>query len=194
MTNVAHKTCHACSISANTCMVCGKALPAEGTSVGFKAGAGVRLMLTFENVSKEKLRLCDYLLNMRKVKLEIAGLAADSVKRIPTGMEFCLAAIDRNNFPELAPGAKRTYWMRLTGNPPGINQGAFKTCLLKPGAYRVVAVFSNDVDSYFDHRTRKNVKMEGTWKNTVRSQVLELKATGEFKPLPAGGPGLLRAM
>ncbi len=40
-----------------------------------------------------------------------------------------------------------------------------------------------------------SMKMEGTWKNTVKSQVLELRVTGEVKPAPAGGgPRLLRAM
>jgi RNA polymerase sigma factor (sigma-70 family) len=186
--------CWSCSLNAGTCEVCGKKVPADRVSLReVKAGENYRLALTLENVSKEKLRICDYLIGWRKVKLELTGPAADSVKKMPTGVDFCLAAIEEKNFPALAPGEKRAYWIRLTGNPPGINQGSVKTCLLKPGAYKLVVVYINDVDSYFDHRTRKNVKMAGTWKNTVKSQVLELKVTGTVKPPPAGGPRVIHA-
>jgi hypothetical protein len=66
-----------------------------------------------------------------------------------------------------------------------------RTCLLKAGDYRLVAVYTNSTDSYFDHRLRKKVKLPGkVWKNTLKSQDLAIKITGTVKPPPKGGPRL----
>jgi hypothetical protein len=188
--------CWSCGVDRGLCEVCGGKVPAERLTLKeLKAGATARLALTFENVSKDELRICDYLLGMQKAKLEVAGPDAASVKRAPTGVRFCLAAIDAVNFPELPPGAKRSYWLRLAGNPPGIDQGAVRTLLLKPGLYRLTASYSNETDSYFDNRTRQQVKPDGkVWKNKLNSGALEIKVTGEVQPPPAGRPGIIRAM
>lgn len=188
MCNAGHKHCWNCAFATGTCEVCGKKLPAGATELrSFKAGEQVRLALTFENVSKKKMKVCDYLLGMRLVKWQITGPDAASVKRVPTGMDFMLAAITGKNFPELESGGKRTFGIYVRGNPPGIGYGAVSTRLLKAGAYKVVAVYTNKQDSYYDGRLRQQVRVAGeVWKNTVRSQTLLIKVTGTVKPLPKG--------
>jgi len=190
------KLCWGCAANAGLCQVCGdKKLPAGAMEVTeLKAGETLMLALVFENVSKEKLRVCDYMLTTWKLKWQIAGPDAGSVRTSPTGVQFMLAAIDAANFPEVAPGARRYFGVRLAGNPPAINQGTSITHLLKAGAYKLSAAYSNQEDSYFDNQKKQKVQPPGkVWKGEIRTAVLDLKVTGEVQPAPAG-PGLGRPL
>jgi RNA polymerase sigma factor (sigma-70 family) len=188
------KLCWSCAFDKASCQACAKKLPKGLAEIKeFKAGDRVRLALTFENVSKKKLRICNYMLGPWLTKWKITGPDAGSVKTVRTGMMFCLTAITEKNFPELAPGEKITFAVYLAGNPPAINQGPTKTCLLKAGSYKLVATYTNKKNGYMNHRTRQNVILDNVWKNTVKSPPLTVKITGTFKAMPKGGPRILRA-
>jgi RNA polymerase sigma factor (sigma-70 family) len=188
--NAGHATCTSCAFQKAACEVCGAKL-AGGIPVlsELEAGKSARLLLVFENVSNEKMRVCQYLLGMRKLKLSVAGPDAESVKTAPTGVMFMLAAISENDFPEVAPGGKWVFsYLTVGGNPPRVSQGASATHLLKAGDYKIVATYSNDEDSYFDGQKKQQVKPDGkVWKGEVKSGELKLKITGQPAPMPAGG-------
>ncbi len=186
------KLCWGCAYTKASCQGCGKKLD-KGlpTITEIKAGEQARLAMIFQNVSKKKMRISKYMLGPWMVKWDIAGPDAASVKKVGTGMMYCLAAITEKDFPELAPGAKLTYPIYLSGNPPAINQGPTKTCLLKPGVYKLVAAYTNKKNSFVDHKTRQNVVLKNTWINTVKSQPLSIKVTGTLKAPPAGRRGFV---
>ncbi len=190
------KFCWACAAKQGLCQVCGdKKLPADALAVKeLKAGETVMLALAFENTSREKLRICDYMLGAWKLKWELQGPDAQSVRTDPTGVTFMLAAITGANFPEIAPGARLVLPIRLGGNPPAINQGTSVTYLLKPGAYKLSATYTNREDSYFDNQKRLKVQPDGkVWKGEVKTSVLELNVAGEVKPAPEPrGQGMFR--
>ncbi|HOX06315.1 MAG TPA: sigma-70 family RNA polymerase sigma factor [Planctomycetota bacterium] len=188
--NAGHASCTSCSFLAGACEVCGAKLPGGIPALAeLEAGKTARLLVVFENTSKEKMRVCQYLLGMRKLKLAVTGPDADSVKSAPTGMMFMLAAISENDFPEVAPGGKWVFtYLAIGGNPPHVGQGASNTYLLKAGDYKIVATYSNDEDSYFDNQKKQQVKpAEKVWKGEVKSGECSLKITGQPAAMPAGG-------
>ncbi|MHC4916988.1 MAG: sigma-70 family RNA polymerase sigma factor [Planctomycetota bacterium] len=182
----AGKHCWDCGVGKTLCMVCGKKAPAAATRIeSFKAGDQVRLALTLENVAKKKLTVCRYLLGACRVEWQFTGPDAASVAKVPTGMAFMLAPPTKRDFPELAPGERLTVGVVVRGNPPAVaGFSPTRTCLLKPGLYKVTASYVNGQDSYYDSRQRGQVKIAGVWKNTVRSQVLRFKITGAVNDLP----------
>lgn len=190
--NAGHATCTSCAFQKAACEVCGAKLAGGIPALAeLQVGKTARLLMVFENVSNEKLRVCQYLLGMRKLKLAVAGPDADSVKTAPTGMMFMLAAISESDFPEVAPGGKWVFsYLTVGGNPPGISQGASATHLLKAGDYKIVATYSNNEDTYFDNQKKQQVKPDGkVWKGEVKSGELTLKIAGQPAPMPAGRRG-----
>lgn len=180
--------CWGCAANAGLCQMCGKKkLPAGTLAIKeFKVGETVALGVCLENVSTENLRICNYMFNMSKLKWAVTGPDAESVLPVKA-----VAAIDAHltggHFPELAPGGKRMFAVRLAGNPPCIDQITLKTYLLKPGDYKISATYSNQDDSYYDGRLKLMVHPAGrVWKGEVKTGSLAVKITGDFQlALPA---------
>jgi hypothetical protein len=151
-----------------------------------KAGDAITITLTFENASAEKLRVLQY----GGPRWELVAPDAESLRPGP-----CLAADmappGLTSFPELDAGGKLSApGQTIGGNPPSlylpVNFMSYRIYLLKPGTYKLTAVYSNDMDKYWPGKAfNERVPVPGkVWKGEIRSNTLEVKFTGEFKAAP----------
>jgi hypothetical protein len=95
------------------------------------------------------------------------------------------------NFPELAPGDKKTLEIKLAGNPPAVSK--LGVTLTKEGAYKArISYTYKNANPTLDDLDGGGKPVPGkVWNGTVQSQELELKLSGEFQPAPKiiRGPG-----
>jgi RNA polymerase sigma factor (sigma-70 family) len=167
-----------------------------------KAGDDVKIAASMENVSAEALRVFLY---WSDVSWELVAPDGESLQYVPYRgpMPGIAPPNDLSAFPEIAAGAKRACGANgLAGNPPTVGVGGeprfTKVCLLKPGVYKLTAVYTNGTDTLWTKDLKGQQPVPGkVWKGTVRSNTLELKLGGEFKapanvgPWPVGGiPGV----
>lgn len=132
--NVAHKWCPKCADAKGACEVCGKKMPAEALKIKeLKAGVShVKLLLTFENVSKGKIRIFTPLTHnlARSITIKVDGPGV--VRQPPAITRHIGGALPMlRNYPELAPGGKTTVEIGIAGNPPQIR--GWDLYLTRPG-------------------------------------------------------------
>ncbi|HOX05860.1 MAG TPA: sigma-70 family RNA polymerase sigma factor [Planctomycetota bacterium] len=151
-----------------------------------KAGEEISLTMTFENVSKEKLR----------VFWPIERFLADQVSMSATGEGVQHGAQIRNmmalvpgpdNFPELAPGEKKALTVKISGNPP--TAAKLAVYFTKAGSYKVRLGYTyRDADPMIGGLEDGGKPLPGkVWIGQVQTQEVEIKLTGDFQPLPARG-------
>jgi len=170
-------------------------LAADKTEV--KAGDAVKLTLTFENVSKESLRV---FIPIAQVADEYFQVRAAGPSVLQGGMQV------RNmrawlpgpqSFPELKPGEKRAYDFTVTGNPPTVQPGG--VMFGAAGEYKIQVVYTYQGGGAEDFgggalleddaRPRADANFT-PWRGSVVSEPIRLNVTGEVQA-PAGGPRLL---
>ena len=151
-----------------------------------KPGNEVKITLTFENVSAEKFRIAQY----GGIRWELAAPDGESLQPGQC-LGADMAPPGLNSFPELnARGTLSAPGQTIGGNPPSlylpINFMSYCVYLLKPGAYNITAVYSNDMDKYWPGKApNERQPVPGkVWKGEVRSNTLEIKFTGNFKAPP----------
>jgi len=100
------------------------------------------------------------------------------------------------NYPELAPGEKKTFTLRLEGNPPKF--AAWGILLGAPGRYRIRAVYTyRGLAAEPELDVRPGAPMDFVvWSGRVESNELEIELDGDFQPAPRlmrpGEPGELQ--
>ncbi len=152
-----------------------------------RAGEEIKLTLTFENASREKLRVFwpveRYLGD--QISLEASG---DGVRRGAQMRDMMAMLPGLANYPELAPGEKKALEIRIAGNPPAVTRLAVH--FTKEGTYkiRVRYAYKDENPQAFDNLQPGPVPGK-VWRGTVESQEVEIKLSGEFKDMP--GRGLL---
>lgn len=157
-----------------------------------KAGEEIKLTATFENLSKEKLRVFwpveRFLAD--QVSLEATG---DGVQHAPQMRNMMAMVPTLANFPELAPGDKKTLEIKVSGNPPcAAGLGLYFT---KAGAYKLRVVYAfSDANPTLGGLEDEGKPVPGkVWTGRVQTQEVEIKLSGDFKPVPQRGlpgPGL----
>ncbi len=156
-----------------------------------EVGGTVKLTVTFENVSEEKLRVntCNL-----AALIQVAGPDADAVSKGAPGALAPAADPRLTDFVEIAPKEKRSFDVPLAGNPPRIGAKLADAFLLKPGVYAFKVAYANDVAEYVEYAMtarmgaqprRIVVAVPGkVWKGKVQSGKVEVKLAGKFEPLP----------
>ena len=156
----------------------------------FKPGEPVTITMTLENTSAGKLRVLRY----EAPRWDLTAPDSDS---LASGMCLArdMAPPTLANFKEVEPGGKETWTSQIfDGNPSRlwmpINGMSYSIYLLKPGSYKLAAVYENQMDTYWGGKApNERAPVPGkVWKGEVRSNTLEFKVGGEFKPAPPSGP------
>jgi hypothetical protein len=151
-----------------------------------KAGEELKLTVTFENVSGEKLRIFwpveRYLAD--QITLEVLGDGVQTGMQLRDMMAFMPGLA---NFPELAPGEKRTLEIKITGNPPTAQRLAVH--FTKPGVYNLRVIYAyEDATPSLGGLEDGGMPVPGkVWTGRVQTQTIEIKLSGEFNPLPSRG-------
>jgi RNA polymerase sigma factor (sigma-70 family) len=167
-----------------------------------KPGEEVSLKVTFKNVSAAAMKVCAYNLE-GQVRItgpdaEAAVLALRMMRTRVWRPQGPVAA----NFHELAPGAERSFTVKVAGNPPSLGAAGSnsRTFLTKPGEYTVSLRYRNTWTQCASvrpggGRTRVRGKV---WTGSVESAAVKIGFEGQFKAIPAGwrkagrlGPGLM---
>jgi len=159
----------------------------------FRAGDEIKITAGLENVSNEALRVFKY---YAEVSWELAAPDGESLQHVPYRgpMPGMMPPNDLSAFPEIAAGGKLDYpGNGISGNPPIIGVGGdprfTRVCLLKPGTYKLTAVYTNRTDTLWTKDFKGQQQVPGkVWKGTVRSNTLELKVGGELKPPAEAAP------
>jgi hypothetical protein len=156
-----------------------------------EAGGTVKLTVTFENVSEEKLRVNTC--NLGAI-IQVTGPDADSVSASAPGAPVAAADPRLTDFVEIAPKEKRSFDVPVAGNPPRVGAKLAGAFLLKPGAYTFTVAYANDVAEYVEYAMtarmgaqprRIVVAVPGkVWKGKAQSGKVEVKLTGKFEPVP----------
>jgi WD40 repeat protein len=137
------------------------------------------LKLTFANVGDTSIKLDAYDWLWRSFHLEVTGPDAKSVRIERLIIDRHVAAPDAEDFPEVKPGKS---WSTDKHPFPG-DVGGVSITLLKPGAYRVKAVYSTN-----DNSVIKADFAKGRWTGSVTSneiilKVLPAEKEADLKPL-----------
>jgi hypothetical protein len=165
-----------------------------------KAGDEVKLTLTFENVSKEKLRVFWPVPRFISDQVTLAVTGPGVVQGMQARPAIAMIPTEAN-FPELAPGAKKTLEIKLTGNPPQL--AGWAIYLGKEGEYKVKASYAyngggpeeielapmpggDEMNKGAAGGAAKKPDFK-PWNGTVGSQEVTLKLGGEFKEVPQRG-------
>ena len=172
------------------------ALAADKTE--FQAGDTVKLTLTFENVSKEKLRV---LIPMAKVADEYLFVRAIGPSVLKSGIQVgnMMAWLPGPDaFPEIQPGDKRTFEFLVTGNPPSVRPGGI--LFGAPGEYKIQVVYTYQGGgaedfgggALLEDGARPRADMNFTpWRGSVTTEPITVKLVGEVQAPPARGPQML---
>lgn len=158
-----------------------------------KAGDAVKLTLTFENVSKESLRV---FMPIAKIADDYLAVRATGPKVLRGGMQVrnMMAFLPGpQSFPEIKPGEKWTFELSLAGNPPTVRPGG--VMFGAAGEYRIQVVYTyqgggpEDLGGApLEGDVRPQAKMDFTpWRGSVVSEPIVLKLSGEIQAPPSGG-------
>jgi hypothetical protein len=151
-----------------------------------RAGEELKLTVTFENVSQEKLRVFwpveRYLAD--QVTLEAEG---DGVQQGMQVRDMMALMPGLANFPELAPGDKKHLEIKITGNPP--TAGRLAVHFTKPGTYKLrVGYTYQEANPTLGSLEDAGRPVPGkVWTGKVQTQTITIKLSGEFNPLPLRG-------
>ncbi len=103
----------------------------------FSPGEKVKLRLTFENASKEKMRV--FLPPANWLDRSLAWSAeGPGTKRMMVARNMMARLSGLGDYPELAPGGKKTVEYTLGGNPPGVTGWQ----LTKAGVYKLAVSYT----------------------------------------------------
>jgi len=135
----------------------------------YKRGEKITLTLTFENVSRRKMRV--FLPSARAlgrhVNIKATGPGVQRRRdRLHAMVSGSLPML--KNYPELQPGGKTTVEITLDGWPLRVSGGDL--CLAKAGTYKLTATYTYDKAEvyYFDPKPSK-VPAPQVWKGVVAS-------------------------
>jgi RNA polymerase sigma factor (sigma-70 family) len=167
-----------------------------------KVGDAVTVKVTFKNVSKAAMKICNYKL---AGCVKITGPDEESVVRAfstaRTGVWRPSGPV-AGNFIELAPGAEKSFTVKIAGNPPSVAVpgASSRTFLTKGGKYKISIFYRNRWNRCASARPGGRwTKVAGkVWTGAVGSEDLEVDFKGQPKPVPAGwrkagklGPGMI---
>jgi len=147
-----------------------------------KAGEEATLTVMVENVSAEKFRYRDYFRHWL-LQWRIAGPDEYSVENASDAKIINFTWPPLEEYPELPPGQKKSYRIKLAGNPPTFqNKLTKKIRLLKPGTYRIAAsyfnkdaVYKRDPEEFGGRHVPGKV-----WTGRVKSNEVTLEVTGKL--------------
>jgi hypothetical protein len=117
-------------------------LAAEKTELKMTADGKVgptKLTFTFTNVSTKPVKLNAYLLTIARMKLDVKGPDAESVRENVVVFKMMAWAPKAEDFPTIEPG--KSWTEKSQPSFPGLF-GRVSYTLLKPGEYRVKAVYT----------------------------------------------------
>ncbi len=138
----------------------------------YKRGDKIPLKLTFENVSKEKMRVSGYALSVYKLRAFVKGKASQAARMI----EFSMRMAIPSDFAELKPGGKKSYdILAIKGKHPTLTMGRITTTLDGTGEYGLTFVYTARRDHVDFGENGKRGFIEGQWTGSVASN--ELKFT-----------------
>jgi len=148
-----------------------------------KAGEPVTFTLTFENVSKEPLRVFWPVDLMVSDAIQLKAEGPD-VQRTLVARPAILFIPGPANYPEIAPGGKKSYSIRMEGNPP--NFAAWGIFLGAPGRYRIQAAYRyRGLAAEPELDIRPGAPMDFTaWSGVAESNEVEIELVGDFQPVP----------
>jgi hypothetical protein len=157
----------------------------------FEAGERLSLPLTFENVSRENLRVFLPISRIADEYFEVR-VNGPSVWRRPFVARNMMAFLPGPQaFPELKPGEKRTFEFVISGNPPRVSPGHI--VLGAPGEYQIQVVYAyqgagpEPIGRTEKERLAANFE---PWRGRVISAPIKIRVKGEVQPIPAE-PGRL---
>jgi RNA polymerase sigma factor (sigma-70 family) len=140
----------------------------------FSPGEKVKLTLCFENVSKEKMRVFLPPANWldRSLSWTASGPGAQK-QMVARNMMARLSGL--KDYPELAPGAKKTVELQLGGNPPQVTGWQ----LTRPGEYKLSVAYRYSMTNpmhYGGGAPGRGQPVPGkVWKGTVATNTLKLR-------------------
>lgn len=148
-----------------------------------KAGDSIQFTLTFENVSKEPLRVFWPVDPLISDSIQIKAEGPD-VQRTLVARPGILFIPGPANYPEIAPGERKSLSFRIQGNPPRF--AAWGIFLGAPGRYRIQAAYRyRGLAAEPDLDIRPGAPMDFTaWSGAVESNEIEIELVGDVQPVP----------
>jgi hypothetical protein len=147
-----------------------------------QAGEALKLVLTFENVGDEPLRIFQPpdLLVADHVHLRVTG---PGVVQRPVARPMIAFIPGPQSYPELAPGASRTIEIVLAGNPPAFR--AWGIALGEAGDYRVQAEYryagEGRAEMIEPHDRARQPDVQ-PWRGAVTSNTVAIRLGGNIQP------------
>ena len=132
----------------------------------YRVGTPAKLTFTFTNVSDKPVKLDAYDLVWSRLRLEVQGPDAGSVRVVKRMVERMMRAPREQDYPVVAPGGSWTCpgWASFPGN-----FGENEYTLFKPGEFRIRAILTC--------AERKDLPLAaGSWTGVVMSNEIVFKA------------------